>query len=179
MIFEICSNLGLRIKRLLPLKLILLISFFMLLHSVYIYSQIYYKNIFLVPTYDKSKESYNLILNKQPNYGTVIDELRKAGKKPWETKVDTAGTESRAIKVYEGKDKYLIRLTLRKEDYENPITISVFNLLGNKVMEVYKGMPYSYDTPYEIPINELPKGVFFCNVVGKGFRLDSKFIVTR
>jgi hypothetical protein len=156
------------------LSIILLFSF-----SIYTHSQIFHKNIFLVPTYDKSKDSYNILLNKQTNYGTVIDEVRRIGRKPGESRVDSAGTDNRAIKVIEGKDRYLVRLTLKKEDYENPITINVFNLLGNKVMEVYKGIPYSYDTPYEILVNELPKGVFICNVVGKGFRLDSKFIVTR
>lgn len=166
-------------KRLITLRLIFLAFIITLLHSFCLQSQIYYKNIYLVPTYDKSKEPFSLILNKQANYGTIIDEFRKAGRKPWESKVDSAGTDSRAIKVIEGRDKYYVRLSLRKDDYENPITISVYNLLGNKVMEVYRGIPYKDDSLYEIPITELPKGVFICNVVGKGFRLDSKFIVTR
>ncbi len=173
------SKSGILTSRLISMRLTLATVLFTLLHSFCLQSQIFYKNIYLVPTYDKSKESLSLILNKQPNYGTVIDELRKAGKKPWESKVDSAGTDSRAIKVIEGRDKYYVRLSLRKEDYENPITISVYNLLGNKVMEVYRGMPYKDDTSYEIPVSELPKGVFICNAVGKGFRLDSKFIVTR
>ncbi len=141
-------------------------------------SQLFYKNLYLVPTYDKYKGPYNFLFNNPTNNGTVIDDARKTAKRTGESRIDSAGSDSRSIKIREGSDRFMVYLTLKKEDYDNPITVNVYNLLGKKVMEVYRGMPYSGDYPYDIPAGELPKGIYICNVVGKGFRLDGKFIVT-
>jgi hypothetical protein len=91
---------------------------------------------------------------------------------------DSSGNEN-SIQIREGgKSNFYIYLEL--VDYEKPIKIQVYNLLGKKVLDVYDGMPYKdKDSSYVIYEDKLQNGVYMCVVQGNNFRLLEKFIVSR
>ncbi len=95
-------------------------------------------------------------------------------------KSDTTKPKNRIESIRDGGDIFYLYLEL--EDREAPIDITVYNMLGKKVRDVYYGYPKPNGVPYEISIvgpPSLPNGVYLCVVVGKNFRLREKFVVAR
>ena len=94
---------------------------------------------------------------------------------------DTGAVNNRSLSVRQSLYgySYYAFLELKEDDYDNRITIAIFNLLGKKVMEVYEGYPTKNSNIYEIQAASLPNGVYLCVAYGKEFRLDAKFIVSR
>jgi hypothetical protein len=88
---------------------------------------------------------------------------------------DSAGNENRVISLREESGTHILKLELKEK---NSITISVYNLLGKKVLDVWNNQPKS-DNTYDINSWKLPNGVYICTIHGNDFRLTEKFIVSR
>jgi len=107
---------------------------------------------------------------------------KSAGAKKKNAKVnsDTTKQKNRIESIRDGGDIFYLYLEL--EDHDAPIKVTVYNMLGKRVRDVYQGYPKPNGVPYEISIvgpPSLPNGVYLCVVVGKNFRLREKFVVAR
>lgn len=76
-------------------------------------------------------------------------------------------------------------LTVKVKDGSKKIHISIYNLIGNKVADVYNKIP-STSGPTEIEIVEfkdmidkLSNGVYICVLQGHNYRLMEKFTISR
>ncbi|MCX7737189.1 MAG: hypothetical protein N2319_10810 [Candidatus Kapabacteria bacterium] len=137
--------------------------------------------IFLNNT-DKPKSFLEIIFQlKDSNTGTKIAPKKDAGKqKSYLNSVseDTTKKENKITSVRESSDKILLYIDLI--DYDQRIQISVFNLLGKKVLDVFEGLPYKDpDYAYEVSKANLPNGVYLFIVLGKNFKLREKFVISR
>ncbi len=159
---------------------IFLILFIIILLPFESYSQFNLRGLILIPSYDKNKSSLNKLLPEEKNNGTVIAKLKQVGKES-AVETDTTASGNRKIELIESptSDVVKVYLTLTEDDYDSKIKIGIYNLLGKKVRDLYDDLPIQGRYPYEIYTNELPKGIYICNVIGKNFRLDAKFIVSR
>ncbi len=92
---------------------------------------------------------------------------------------DTSERKDRIISLNQVGDVHILKVEL--SDYNSEINIMVYNLIGKKVMDVYKGIPKSTspDYPYEIQSWRLPNGIYLCTLQGKNFRKTEKFVVAR
>lgn len=139
------------------------------------YSQYLPSPPFYVPT---KKYTRPLALRSYALDGTKFAEIPKrhdtAG--PEIAEVDTNSKDNKVEYLRESHDGHTLKLKLK--DYNQIITISVFNLLGKEVLEVFHGQPKK-NIEYRIQSWKLPNGVYFCTIYGKDFRLTEKFIVSR
>jgi hypothetical protein len=88
---------------------------------------------------------------------------------------DSAGNENRVISLREESGTHILKLELKEK---NSITISVYNLLGKKVLDVWNNQPKS-DNTYDLSSWKLANGAYICVVIGNDFRLTEKFVVLR
>lgn len=62
---------------------------------------------------------------------------------------------------------------------QQEITITVYNMLGKEVLDVFKGTSSSrLEEVYTATFN-LPNGIYICVLQGKNFRDSEKFIISR
>lgn len=62
---------------------------------------------------------------------------------------------------------------------QQEINITVYNMLGKEVLEVFSGTSSSrVEEVYSITFN-LPNGIYICVLQGKSFRDSEKFIISR
>lgn len=113
-----------------------------------------------------------------------IDKRQKNGKKGNTTKNDviendTAIKSNRIISMRESEKGDKIQIYIQVENKEQNIKITIYNLLGKKVMELYEGPPKDSNQPYELTTSDLPKGIFLIVVSGDNFRLREKLIISR
>ncbi len=141
------------------------------------------KSIYL-PQTEPPKGFFDIVFNlNEILHGTKIadkdkDSGNKDPKVTSKVEQDTNRKENRIRSIRESGDRILLYVEL--EDYDQRITVSVFNLLGKKVLDVFDGYPNKDpDIPYEIIKSSLPKGVYLLIVLGKNFKLRDKFIVSR
>jgi hypothetical protein len=59
--------------------------------------------------------------------------------------------------------------------------ISLFNMLGKRVKEIYRGPAQADDTvrDYSATLSELPNGLYIVSVQGSNIRLADKVFITR
>jgi hypothetical protein len=91
---------------------------------------------------------------------------------------DSSDKRDRIISLTQSGDNHILKIEVK--DTSSEITINIFNMLGKKVLEAYKGTPKSNpDEGYEIQSSRLPNGVYICVLIGKDFRKSEKFVVAR
>jgi hypothetical protein len=91
---------------------------------------------------------------------------------------DSSDKRDRIISLTQSGDNHILKIEVK--DTSSEITINIFNMLGKKVLEAYKGAPKSNpDEGYEIQSSRLPNGVYICVLLGKDFRKSDKFVVAR
>ncbi|MGQ9819568.1 MAG: T9SS type A sorting domain-containing protein [Candidatus Kapaibacteriales bacterium] len=113
-----------------------------------------------------------------------FDKRFKNGKKGSSTKNDltendTALKSNRIISIQESEKGDKIQIYIQVDNKEQNIKITIYNLLGKKVMELYQGPPKDSNQPYELITSDLPKGIFLIVVSGDNFRLREKLIISR
>lgn len=155
---------------------------FCCLSSNVLYSKVSVNDIIFLNNSDRPKSFLQIIFQlKDSNTGTKIAPKKDAVKpKSYLNAVneDTTKKENKITSVRESSDKILLYIDLI--DYDQKIQISVFNLLGKKVLDVFEGMPYKDpDYAYEISKSNLPNGVYLFIVLGKNFKLREKFVISR
>ena len=174
-IYKIITNL-LRAKFAAILILIIILS------SNIIISQEKPKKHISVPTSNPSKylEKSSAYSGSKSGDGTIIDNKQKKGSAfdSLKAKPDSVKKENRIVSIEEDGEVLVVKLEL--EDYEHEIKISIYNMLGKKVVDVYKGMPVKELLyPYEFSYANLPNGVFICMLNVKDHTKTKKFIVSR
>lgn len=162
--------------------LLLFLFFTCFAHNTPLYSKLNVNEILFISSSDKPKSFLEIIFQlKESNTGTKIAQKKDTGKqKSYLNSVneDTTKKENKITSVRESSDK--ISLYIDLIDYDQRIQISVFNLLGKKVLDVFEGLPYKDpDYPYEISKSNLPNGVYLFVVLGKNFKLREKFVISR
>jgi len=90
---------------------------------------------------------------------------------------DSNQRESRIVYVRVTSDIFAVRLELA--DDEQTIDVGIYNMLGKKVHDVYRGYSSRGAHDYTVPINDLPEGVYICIAQGNGFRRAEKFYLSR
>ncbi|MFA7626852.1 MAG: T9SS type A sorting domain-containing protein [Candidatus Kapaibacterium sp.] len=62
---------------------------------------------------------------------------------------------------------------------QQEITITVYNMLGKELLEIFRGTSSSRaEEVYSVTFN-LPNGIYICVLQGKTFRDSEKFIISR
>lgn len=92
------------------------------------------------------------------------------------TASDTVRT-NRIVNTFGEGDRYTITLDLT-ENQDN-MRISLYNLLGKKVLDIYSGDAASGRFTHTFNVSSVPKGMYLCVVRGDNFQLAEKFVITR
>ncbi len=92
------------------------------------------------------------------------------------TAADTVRS-NRIVNTYGEGDRYTINLDLI--DNQDNMRISLFNLLGKKVLDIYTGDASSGRFTHTFNVSSVPKGMYLCVVRGDNFQLAEKFVITR
>ena len=90
---------------------------------------------------------------------------------------DSSQRESRIVYVRVTSDVFAVRLEL--EEDEQTVDLGIYNMLGKKVHDVYRGYASRGMHDYSVPISDLPEGVYICIAQGSGFRRAEKFYLWR
>lgn len=161
-----------------------LLAFFLLSSINLSSSQIDFNTINCVSVGDKQKSLVDLLFVKQVNEeqsSKLISKKKGPRIKDLIKSIinDTTIAQDRIVSLRPCNNEHCLYLELK--DYSRPISISVFNLLGKKVLDVYEGIPKfkNADSPYEIESFQLPNGIYICVVQGENFKLNGKFYVSR
>ena len=165
----------------LPEWVVLLVVLFVFM-SPELASQYSYHKYLSVEKEKQPKTFVELLFKMNEPAAKKVKPVKKSSKKQKSGKVnnDTSQVKNRIESIRDGGDIFYLYLELA--DHESTIKITVYNMLGKKVRDVYEGIPYPNGVPYEISIvgpPSLPNGVYLCVVVGKNFRLRDKFVVAR
>lgn len=62
---------------------------------------------------------------------------------------------------------------------QQDITITVYNMLGKEVLEVFKGISSNNQEEVYSKSFNLPNGIYICIMQGKNFKSSEKFIISR
>lgn len=89
---------------------------------------------------------------------------------------DTARA-SRIVFVRATSDVFNARIELIQD--ESTLDLGIYNMLGKKVMDVYRGSERKGEHDYSLSISELPEGVYICILQGSNYRRAEKFYISR
>ena len=89
---------------------------------------------------------------------------------------DTVKIDNKIEKFYNDGD--ILKVKVKIANPNDNITISAYNMLGRKILDVYSGAPRK-DEIYDIYAQNLQNGMYICIVQGSDFKLVEKFVVSR
>jgi len=94
---------------------------------------------------------------------------------------DTARKASRIVGVSFDTQSDLLTVRLDLAESQSWMEISLFNMLGKRVKEIYRGPAQADDTvrDYSATLSELPNGLYIVSVQGSNIRLADKVFITR
>ena len=84
---------------------------------------------------------------------------------------------NRIVTTYGQSDAYTITIDL--VDNNDNLRISLFNLLGKKVLDIYSGEAAAGKFTRDFNVSSVPKGMYLCVVRGDNFQLTEKFVLSR
>lgn len=90
---------------------------------------------------------------------------------------DSTPRESRIVSIRATADVFSIRIELEQD--EQTIDLGIYNMLGKKVHDVYRGYASRGPHDYSVPISDLPEGVYICIAQASSFRRAEKFYLSR
>ena len=90
---------------------------------------------------------------------------------------DTTGRDNRIVFSRASGDIFTTRIELATD--EPLIEIGIYNMLGKRVMDVYKGASGRGQQDFSQSVAELPDGVYICILQGDNFRKAEKFYFRR
>lgn len=109
--------------------------------------------------------------------GTEIDNfLERSFENQFRVLVDT-NLANQIKQVWNKQEVFYIRILL--ENYDEDITLSVYNMLGKEVLNIMRGKPKPRDVDYYFNGVSLPNGIYICVLTGKDFKDAKKFVVSR
>lgn len=81
-------------------------------------------------------------------------------------------------KIINRRDYIAIRIELT--DWDQEIELSAYNLLGKKIIDIFKGRPVpDPEHEYEFSSASLPNGIYLCVLHGRNIRDAKRFVVSR
>jgi len=94
---------------------------------------------------------------------------------------DTARKASRIVGVSFDTQSDLLTVRLDLAESQSWMEISLFNMLGKRVKEIYRGPAQADDTvrDYSATLSELPNGLYIVSVQGSNIRLADKVFIIR
>jgi len=94
---------------------------------------------------------------------------------------DTARKASRIVGVSFDTQSDILTVRLDLAESQSWMEISLFNMLGKRVKEIYRGPAQADDTvrDYSATLSELPNGLYIVSVQGSNIRLADKVFITR
>lgn len=90
---------------------------------------------------------------------------------------DTTGRDNRILFARASGDVFTTRIDLMTD--EPLIEIGVYNMLGRRVMDIYKGASGRGMHEFTQSLSELPDGIYICVLQGDNFRKAEKFYFRR
>jgi hypothetical protein len=90
---------------------------------------------------------------------------------------DTSRTSSRILSARATGDVVTVRVELQRDEAQ--VDIGLYNMLGKKVQDVYKGGASRGPHEYTAQVSDLPEGVYICIMQGGDFRRAEKFYLSR
>ncbi len=94
-----------------------------------------------------------------------------------EIEADTSLTSNQITRIW--YSSYELNVQIYQVEKQQEISITVYNMLGKEVLDVFKGTTSSrQEETYSVTFN-LPNGIYICIMQGKGFRDSEKFIISR
>jgi hypothetical protein len=90
---------------------------------------------------------------------------------------DSSVAPPRIVSARVSSEVFTTRVELASD--ESLVEISIFNMLGKRVMDVYKGASSRGVHEHTQSISELPDGVYMCVMQGANFRKAEKFFFNR
>jgi hypothetical protein len=94
-----------------------------------------------------------------------------------QTIADSLPRENRIQSIHEADGEHVIVVELASD--QRRLDISVYNLLGKRVLSVYQGKAAAGVREFRIQTSGLPNGIYICVVQGDGFRLAQKLALSR
>lgn len=91
--------------------------------------------------------------------------------------VDTSRKDNRFVFARVAQDIFTARIEIAQD--EQLLDMGIYNMLGKKVMDVYKGYSSRGQHDYTQAIADLPEGVYICIMQGSDFRKAEKFYFSR
>lgn len=90
---------------------------------------------------------------------------------------DTARS-NKINKIINRRDFIAVKIEL--SDWEQEIELSVFNLLGKKILSFFSGRPVKDpENEYEFSSATLPNGIYLCVLHGANVRDAKRFVISR
>lgn len=90
---------------------------------------------------------------------------------------DTSGRDNRIVFSRTSGDVFTTRIELATD--EPLIEVGIYNMLGKRVMDVFKGASARGQQEFSQSVAELPEGVYICILQGDNFRKAEKFYFRR
>ncbi|MFA6569744.1 MAG: T9SS type A sorting domain-containing protein [Bacteroidota bacterium] len=129
--------------------------------------------------------SSNVISSFFPNLETskTVETTQPVNKKSSSNKkVETDNINNRdSLSLRESNDGERVLVCLKLQEYNKRISISIYNMLAKRVLDIYEGTARKDECPdeYTIHKSKLPNGVYLCVVTGEKLKLVDKFIVSK
>jgi hypothetical protein len=90
---------------------------------------------------------------------------------------DTSRRENKIIFARATADQFSTKVEL--VDEQAVIDVGIYNMLGKKVIDVYRGGATKGPHDYSVGVSDLPEGVYICILQGENFRRAEKFYLSR
>lgn len=194
---ELLNNKGLINHRLSFLNFIYLKNLsgvlILILSMIFINTQLFSSEndkLYLSPPKESTPQIYKYLFYPENNAsGTLITQTRsesstsKTDSKKSST-IAQDSTSENSIQIYYDNYGDPIKLILKMKDKDKKVQISLYNMIGNKVADVYEGIPGANEKEIEnfrTSIESLSNGVYICVLQGINIRLKlyQKFTISR
>lgn len=130
-----------------------------------------------VNNFDKTNSNKIQLADFTPSFNGIKIEGKQYSKTEYSVDQDSTKIRNEIKKVY-SRDQLTFFVEIQLKEYNTPIKLLIFNMLGNLVKEVYngtaiKGVEYPFDA------SNLPNGLYLCILEGPNFRDAEKFTISR
>ena len=149
--------------------------------SIILYSQILDKP-YLAPSKDYTPQIYKYIFTQLNENTTPKQDSQETKPKKIQSILNDTASAENSMNVNYDNSREITGLTVKVKDKDKKISISIYNLIGNKVADVYNKPPGSSEveiTEFKDTIDKLSNGVYICVLQGNNFRLMEKFTISR
>lgn len=89
---------------------------------------------------------------------------------------DSSRRDNRIVTARATSDVVTVRIELADE---TSVDVGVYNMLGKKVLDVFRGTAPKGISDYTSPVGDMPEGVYICILQGSDFRRAEKFYLSR